>query len=264
MSELPTALEQALRHRLQIESTDVEGMDAMRKRMRHALEEDAQARLASKFPRSETNRKLRRVVGAAAAVAVAIVATASLIGGSDTVNLVTSDPSPAELVERQLTVDAATVRKSLIELNQDELGGTWSVLSEEDGMLTLTRSSELDDVDDPILRIITPSSNPSPEEVVSSIRSTLFDTVLVDDVPGSIGGIETRAIRLETQTGTTRLAFRVAAGTYVASTGIDRVFTVHITTGQPRTVVFWVEAPRELIDEFEVAANSFVNSLMSD
>jgi len=143
-----------------------------------------------------------------------------------------------------------------------ESTGDWILLAETPSELTLQFATPPPNGDSTrILRIVTPPPGTTPDEVVSSLSSVLFDTVLTNDSAGEIGGFETRVARLETQGGTTRLAFKVASGTYLETDGAGKVFLAHITIGEPDTLVFWIEAAPEDIDDFEAVAGRLLASL---
>ena len=265
MSITPTTLEVDLRQRLHDQDADVTAPDAMRMRVLTALEDDSSSpRRVTHLHRRRDTRPFLLLAGVAAAVAVALVVFASIGGRTETVEVITADPTIPDSMEPAVRLDSASVDEARNESSLEEAGGDWTLISDTEGALSIGFGSVADDDPSRILRIVTPPAGTTPEDVVVSISSTLFDTALVDASSGNIGGLESRAVRLETQAGTTRLGFRIAADTYIETAGTDRVFVVHITTGQPQTVVFWIEASATEIDDFEATAARLVEALGSE
>ena len=115
-----------------------------------------------------------------------------------------------------------------------------------------------------ILNIVAPPAGITPEQVVASIEFSLFDTEIVSDHDGAIGGMDSRLLRLQTLEGTSHLGFEVSSGIYLEANGTDRSFAVHISETEDGLLVFWIEAPRGEIDNFEQAADNLIRSFISN
>jgi len=268
MTNTPTPLEDDLRQRLHDHAADVPATDAMRMRVLTALEDDSwsprRVGRVKRLHRSRDTRPFFLLAGVAASVAIGFLAFVGISQRTETVDVIAADPTIPATTESAVRLDLERVQEAMVERSMEESAGDWALLSETERVLSTSFVSATGDSSGPILRVVTPPPGTTPADVVASLSSTLFDTVLVDDSSGSIGGLESRVVRLETQAGATRLGFRIAVGTYVETAGTDRVFIVHITTGQPELVVFWVEASADRIDDFEPVADRLVESLASE
>ena len=256
MNDGHTQLEDAVRQRLWEEAGDVPATDAMRRRVLGALEDDSGShQRVNRIPRNGNGRPFLVLAGIAAAAAIAMAAVTIPSRPSETVDVLTPDPIVLPPAENAPLLDLVELRRAV------EAYGDWGVLSETDRVLSLAFNSGVDDGASRIVRFATPPMGTTTDDVVNSLRSTLFDTTFVDDSSGQIGGLDSRVIRLETEAGTSRLGFRVAPDTYVESAGTNRVFVAHITTSRAGTAVVWVEAPPDEVDEFEAVASDLVEAV---
>lgn len=267
MNEAFNEVEEAIRERLVHSSVDVHEVDALRSRVLAALEK-GDAVLPTQTPSFWARKK--RTAGLALGVAAAIAAAVVFLPEQPNQTVVLSADEPSSTATAEAAVDSGAPRLGLSDIS-DSLAlsppqeglGNWVLRTEDEQILTMEFVPDGAQPGDSrqYLRIVAPPPATTAVDVVDSLTSSLFDTIVVRDAASRIGDLESRALRLETVGGTTHLGFRVAADTYLETEGTDRVFIVHVTTARPETLVLWIEAGTGHIDEFEKIASRLIATL---
>ena len=263
--------EQSVRDVLILEAADVPDRETIRRHILSSLEGEPVIR-ALESPRK--TKRVRRAVPVSLRVAAAVVLCVVVIQGlfRGPVDLTTSDaadlnlPAASEAVGRDNLLgryDTETFLRPLTLEPTPDASGFWRVHSESERLLSLEfgDKAQASDGSRRLVHIAAPPPGTTAQEVVDAIESTLFDTEIVSDGSDSIGGLNSRLLRLQTAEGTSHLAFRLASDIYIEADGIDRSFAVHIIDSGPQMLVFWVEAHTGEIDEFERTVGRLVSSL---
>lgn len=265
MNERLTEAEEAVRDRFVRASVDVPDIDTMRERVLDALEKDS-AFLPERAPSfwSRNKRPASLLLAATAAVAALIV----LLPRQPSQTTVVSADNPPSATAG--TGDGAANRISFSDVENalarglpSDARGTWIERTEDERVLTFEFVPDDAEPGDPsrYLRIIAPPAAPTADGILDSLTPSLFDATVVADAASRIGGLDSRAVRIETVRGTTRLGFKLAPGVYLETGGIDRVFVVHIMAAPSETLIFWVDADAQHIDEFETVASRLIETL---
>lgn len=258
-------IEASVRRRFQEDAQDLSDIDAMRARVLAALT-GAEVTDLVIAPATTDRPKRRALLGLAGAAATILIAAAGILALSrdEPVGVATSPPTESEPA---LVVDweyESEILRTPIALSAPVEGaGEWALVSESESVLTLefVDPQGADGGSVGRLRIVAPPPGTSDDEVAATLNSTLFDTALVSDRTSSIGGLPSRAIRLATEAGTTRLGFKLATDTYVQTEGSDRSFTAHIVSVDAKDLVFWLESAPDELPEFESIAGRLLASV---
>ncbi len=266
MNEQSTELEAAIRERLVRSSADVPEIDEIRRRVLSALETDL---AVHQPPLSSIWAQGRRTAGVLVGLAAGVAVVGLLLSQKTPSTLVAAD---GPWIERTGTptvdvapprIDIGGIGDAALTLPTEE-AGAWVVRTQDDHVVTLEFVADVTDAARArqYVRILTLPPATTDDDVVNSITSSLFDTVVIDDTIGQTGGLETRVLTLETVGGTTRLGFKISEDAYLETEGIDRVFVIHVIGFASTTAVVWIEAGTEQIEEFEGIASRLVEAVV--
>lgn len=169
--------------------------------------------------------------------------------------------APLEVPGREYTSSSFALPLRLI-LPNTELG-TWVVESETATALSVLLQQSTVDVREqkgPMIRILALPQGTSPQDVQASL-SELFDTDLVEQGNGTIGGFTGWRMVMESRRGTAEIGFRLAPDTYVVAEGIDRRYEANIVDAGDRIFVVWIDAVDSEFDQIRPDAEQLVASI---
>lgn len=141
--------------------------------------------------------------------------------------------------------------------------GTWVVESETGTALSVLLQQSTVDVREqkgPMIRIIGLPEGTSQQDVTASL-SELFDTDLVEQGDGTIGGFTGWRMVMESREGTAEIGFRLAPDTYVVAEGIDRRYEMNIVDDGDRIFVVWFDAVDSEFDLVRPDAERLIASI---
>ena len=266
MSEQRSFMEDSVRDAFVMKSADVPNRDELRRHILSTLEgEPVIRRWANSDDRLTGKHPWLLALGVAASLLLFTVLAQGIAAPSD--NLNTIQPSGLDIPSSREALlgryDTDEFRQELTLAPPAGPEGFWRVLSENESTVSLSYSNKIrtESSQDRLMYIVSPPPGTPSNEIVDTIESTLFDTEILGDSAGELGGRDSRRLHLQTSEGTTHLSFQVTPEVYIETDGSDRSFVVHITDSGRDTLVFWIEASPDEIGDFEDAADKLVRSM---
>lgn len=209
-------------------------------------------RLAAQLREIVEPPRTRPLLAAAAAVALLVIGGFVAVSGFGSGGPDAVDVAAERVLGFEAAIEpdrpsgrrfASTLSGSPVDLAlPDVTNGRWSVTADTDALveLTLTLAAESSG-EDPALRLfIVPDLDA--REVANQLVSGLFDTDVLSESQSQLGDLKGIKVAMASRQGTSRVAFRLGAETYVETVGIDRRYLVHIFTRPSGSFVVWLDA----------------------